>query len=544
MASIENLRASDGTGNANMATVQSTRAPAATTIIVDTVLGINPDGFSGSMGTPHTFTDPITSETITVISDATAVDFTGHVDGSNLEIDDIAPGYTDAGSQVGDIVIIKPTTQYADNLADVLDAAHNDDGTIKDNAVDAGTIADNAIDDVALFTDSVDPVKRDSEMIYDYVVPGGVVLAGSAYGSGLGWTLSAGVVYIAGKRLTYAGGSGNVTASKDTYFDLLDNGDGTAVLVNTGGNVVNNNVASPSLAASSVRVGIIQSGANIASVAAVNQGQLNKLLPIASSVAYTKTDSLGNIICPRDPARKLLGYKEIQTPQAGVTSEVDATGLAAPVIVPTGRDIKITTNGNFDTSAADTYPHAAIKESTTYLGGKSGITATGAAGFRYLPVEANISPTAGLHTYKLAFQRSSGTGTVSLVAAAPAANTNGPVFIKIELEQTMYSWLTPVMAEAGSSPTDPASYYFTQGVLGITVIVLALVIRFLFSYYTKKIDEKDTEIRALNQARFDDNKTHTADYREMAKNDQLVLSGNSQANELLAGKIEAVRGRH
>ncbi len=105
-----------------------------------------------------------------------------------------------------------------------------------------------------------------------------------------------------------------------------------------------------------------------------------------------------------------------------------------PVIVPTGRDIKITTNGNFDTSAADTYPHAAIKESTTYLGGKSGITATGAAGFRYLPVEANISPTAGLHTYKLAFQRASGTGSVSLVAAAPAANTNGPVFIKIELE--------------------------------------------------------------------------------------------------------------
>lgn len=95
--------------------------------------------------------------------------------------------------------------------------------------------------------------------------------------------------------------------------------------------------------------------------------------------------------------------------------------------------------------------------------------------------------------------------------------------------------------------SDPASaagsYYFTQGVLGITVIVLALVIRFLFSYYTKKIDEKDTIIYALQNARLDDNRTHTADYRDMAKNDQAVLLGNAQSSELLAGKIEAVRGR-
>lgn len=131
MASIEQIKASDGSGNANVATVQNTRTAGATTIIVDTVLGINGAGFTGSMGTPHTFTDPITSETITVISEATAVDFVGHVDGSNLEIDAIAPGYTDAGSAVGDIVIIRPTTQYSDNLADVLDASHNDNGTLK-----------------------------------------------------------------------------------------------------------------------------------------------------------------------------------------------------------------------------------------------------------------------------------------------------------------------------------------------------------------------------------------------------------------------------
>lgn len=88
---------------------------------------------------------------------------------------------------------------------------------------------------------------------------------------------------------------------------------------------------------------------------------------------------------------------------------------------------------------------------------------------------------------------------------------------------------------------DPVSFYFTQGVLGVTVIVLALVIRFLFSYYTKKVDEKDAEIKALNTALLANERTHTVDYREMAKNDQTVLLGNAQAQELLAGKIEIVK---
>ena len=98
-------------------------------------------------------------------------------------------------------------------------------------------------------------------------------------------------------------------------------------------------------------------------------------------------------------------------------------------------------------------------------------------------------------------------------------------------------------AVATNPGNDPLSYYFTQGVLGVTVIAMIIVVRFMWNYFTKKLDSKDEEIRLLNNARLEDNKTHTVDYREMAKNDQIVLSGNSQANELLAGKIEAVRGR-
>lgn len=98
------------------------------------------------------------------------------------------------------------------------------------------------------------------------------------------------------------------------------------------------------------------------------------------------------------------------------------------------------------------------------------------------------------------------------------------------------------IAATSPPPSDPLSYYWTQGVLGVTVIALILTIRFMWNYFTKKIDEKDLKIELLSNARLEDNKTHTTDYREMARNDQTVLLGNAQAQELLAGKIEAVRG--
>lgn len=98
---------------------------------------------------------------------------------------------------------------------------------------------------------------------------------------------------------------------------------------------------------------------------------------------------------------------------------------------------------------------------------------------------------------------------------------------------------------AQTTPTNPdlLGYYFDKGVLGITIIALIIVLRFMWNYFTRKLDAKDEEIRLLNNARLEDNKTHTIDYREMAKNDQVVLLGNAQANELLGAKIESVKGQ-
>lgn len=164
MASINLIRGSDGTGNAAMATVTSLRSPSATTIQVNTVAGI-PATFIASMGTPHTYTDPISGETITVISEATAVDFTGHVDGSNLEIDSIAPGYTDNGSQIGDVVVIRPTTEWANNVHSVLSEEHRDDG--KHGDINATSLTVEGVGAVNLPDGSIKPRALDP-VITDY----------------------------------------------------------------------------------------------------------------------------------------------------------------------------------------------------------------------------------------------------------------------------------------------------------------------------------------------------------------------------------------
>src|SRR5205085_10334892 len=116
-------------------------------------------------------------------------------------------------------------------------------------------------------------------------------------------------VYINGRRHTVATITAHAfTASKDTYIDLLySTVDNVATPVYT---EVSNNAASPALAANSVRVCIIQSGATITATTKVNQGEETKVFPIASSIPYAVTDSLGNLICPRDPNRKILGYRQ------------------------------------------------------------------------------------------------------------------------------------------------------------------------------------------------------------------------------------------
>lgn len=329
MQSIAYIPGSNGATNASLMTVQTVRAPLATTIAVNTVLGA-PAKFYASMGTPHTFTDPATGETITLISEATAVDFAGSISGSNINIDQIAPGYTDLGSKVGDIIVIRPITEWANNLANLISASHKDDGTIKDDAISSA----------AMFADSVDPVVRGVESAYDFIASG-AILAGLSYGVTLTASLTAGVCYINGIRQTItAVATRTYTASKDTYVDALYNANGTATIVYQ---EVANNAASPALAANSIRLGIVVTGANIANVGSINQGQLAKLLPVTSGTSLSVQDSLGNLISPRDPKRTIIGYRQtISDSVWGGTANTPINGLVSmPIKVPEGRKVRI-----------------------------------------------------------------------------------------------------------------------------------------------------------------------------------------------------------
>lgn len=274
------------------------------------------------------------------------------------------------------------------------------------------------------------PVTRDADKFFDHV-SSGLVLSGDSYGVNRNASMTAGVCYINGRRISLtAVAARSYTASRDTYVDVLDNLNGTGTVVYT---EVTNNNASPALAANSIRIGIVVTGAStIANVGSVNQGQEGKVLPIASSIPYMTTDSLGNLICSRDPNRKILGYRQIV---AGVstasTTAVAMTGLSMPIKIPTGRKVKLTLHFGTAYSSGTNRAVSGIWEGTVGSGTlkadawSPGVNGTFSAGNNHN--EAEYTPASTDLTYN-ASQYTANAGTASFDAAA----TN-PGFLRAEL---------------------------------------------------------------------------------------------------------------
>lgn len=134
--SIENIKGSDGSNESVRAVVTAQRAVSSTTITVNSVVGYSSSiiGTTGALDADNRLTV------------RTQV-FFGHLAGSTIEIDSFAPGYTDQGSEVGDIVVIKPTTAWADEVAALLAVSHADDGTLNADALTqiAGGLGDKGV---------------------------------------------------------------------------------------------------------------------------------------------------------------------------------------------------------------------------------------------------------------------------------------------------------------------------------------------------------------------------------------------------------------
>lgn len=291
-------------------------------------------------------------------------------------------------------------------------------------------------DGTAFAADTFNPsqVVGSDEWITNYVASGCVWTADAA-GSTRVASMTSGVVYIAGKRLTVSSvTSRTFTASKDVYVDLVDNGDGTAVPVyydNT------TNAASPSFGTTggTMRIAIVVVGASsIAAAASINQGQHDRVLPIASSVAYTVTDSLGNLICNRNPNPTLIGYRQI-TGNITTTSATaaQATGLSCPVIVPTGRKVRVSfVTPNLGNNTANTNNFTTIWDGTvgsgTQLTSAVWTQVSGVTNYNMANIASAITtPSSSGKTYNAGIHTPGGTTmTVS-------ASSTSPAYISVEL---------------------------------------------------------------------------------------------------------------
>lgn len=298
-----------------------------------------------------------------------------------------------------------------------------DDDNVKASAgINGSKIATSTITNTQMAT-AVKPITLMNENTFDHVASG-VVITGDSLGVNKNYSITAGAVYIVGERLTVAAVSAQtVAASKDRYIDLRSNGDGTAIYVT---NEVNNNAASQALTAGDIRVGIVVAGATtIANAASINQGQEDRVLPIASSIPYTVTDSLGNLICNRDPTAKLMGYRQILTTfNAGTNALTNITGLSVPFIADGLRKVKTTARGQLFQSGTIRQSLLYIRESSTVIDfGEMWSTANQPT---TVFVDKPLTPTAGLHTYVASIECASG-ANVSIEAAATEA-----AFIRIE----------------------------------------------------------------------------------------------------------------
>jgi hypothetical protein len=247
---LQHLRASDGTGEAVLAHVQSVRNPGSTVLDLDNV-----DNWNSKVivvtGTPAANG---------YIATAGMKVMWGHITAGDLIIDGFAPGYADNGNTTSEVAIVKMCTEWADALVNILSIAHQDDGKLK--------------------TTSLDHFLKPSEFMTMNRASGGIV----ATVAGLTGSISDIVYYINGLRYSKTGIPNKVfTATKDTWISI-----DTAGVVTYQENIVNGAV--PALPANSAWIAkVVSSGAALTQI--VNMGYSPGFMPRASVFRTANTNS-------------------------------------------------------------------------------------------------------------------------------------------------------------------------------------------------------------------------------------------------------------
>lgn len=157
------------------------------------------------------------------------------------------------------------------------------------------------------------PVTRDVDNYSDCVISGGVWTPDSA-GVNRNASMSALVVHINGRRISITAVTARTfTASKDTYIDVLDNGDGTGTLVYT--EVANGATTGFTLAANSLRLGYIVTAAG--SIAAT------------TSIFQFGQDAMGYVHFPKSLRLKQLHQCHLASGTTAISGSATAQGSGA-----------------------------------------------------------------------------------------------------------------------------------------------------------------------------------------------------------------------
>lgn len=384
---------------------ENSTLPASTDFIIDNVLEI---GATGSLEIPST----------------TSLEVAAYISQSDQDI----PGKTLHDTYIGDVF----DNQSATVRNITLDP--NKDFMVPESMEigPASTLEIPATSSMEILTYGSAKNTNDTQMYFangafDYIESGCVWTADAA-GSTQNGSMQGGYVWISGKRLTVA----NIQAhtfgnSIDAYVDFFDNGDGTAKVVFT--EVTNNTNPSPTLNAGGLRNAIVVTGASsIAAASSINQGQRDRVLPISSSIPYCKTDSIGNIICPRDPQRRELAYRQCIA-DVTTTTSADITGCNLNVIIPANRDIEIMAFiGQASSSVINDAVAVQIQDVTAGAQLAEGIGNTDASGDQTTVTAFAVSSAGGTRNLKLILVMAGNASTAHTNSSA----TN-PTFIQVKL---------------------------------------------------------------------------------------------------------------
>jgi hypothetical protein len=246
------------------------------------------------------------------------------------------------------------------------------------NSLSGAKIQAGTVPATAMTTDS-NPETRMSESLGNFVASGGVW----SQSSGLVGTMTAGVVYIGGKRVTVAAvATKTFTASKDTYVSV-DNGGAISY------QEVANNAAVPTLPANSVWLAKVVSAAAITSVA-----DLRITAPGVGGVATTATvlttETTGSAT-----------YTDLATVGPTVTT----------VIGPKGAAVVTVTCHSYNSAVNDTFMSFTASGANTIAADDSNAKATSTtSGQTASTVTTLTGLTPGVTTFTAKYRVAAGTG--------------------------------------------------------------------------------------------------------------------------------------